>query len=85
MLDYELIKIALKRSNEVLFNKLWTSKTEPKSECQAIIFQRSDTTKEKCVDDHHVSCSIHRLLEVNLQTNQKKTTETASEGSFRRA
>lgn len=56
------------------------SKTEPKSERQAIIFQHSDPTKTECVDDGHVSCSIHRLAEVNLQTNQKKTTETESEG-----
>lgn len=32
-----------------LFNKLWTSKLSQKSERQAIIFQRSDPTKTKCV------------------------------------
>lgn len=73
-------KNSFKCLNEVLFSKPWTRKTEPKSERQAIIFQRSDTAKTKCVDDRHVSCSIRRLVEVNLQTNQKKTTETESEG-----
>lgn len=53
---------------------------DSKTERRAIIFQRSDPTKTKCVDDGHVSCSIYRLAEVNLQTNQKKTTETESEG-----
>lgn len=38
MLDYELIKIALKRSNEVLFNKLWTPKPSQKVSARQLYF-----------------------------------------------